>query len=447
MTAPSTPIDARIVRAEDLERSGQSLQAERLYMEVLEANPAHSVAARRAAHLALRRQDTGRAIDLLTRARAASPLDTDLTIDQALIEHTLGRRLEARHLLESAVSTQPDCFTAWLLLGKLHQDANNRRGMLSAWFEAVTHAQRVGQWRGPESTPPHLSAVVIEAIQTVRDGRGDLFRWSYEDLRLEHGTQSLRRVDHALAGYLGEFDPTPADPRQRPRFLYFPGLPEGPFHDPSLQPFAPSLNAAFQAIRDEALQLIQVRHRLEDFVQLGPNGRMSDFVGGEGENPAWEAFFFYRHGERYDDNHVLCPRTSAVLESIELCRIDEQSPEICFSWLGPGSHILPHHGVTNVRLVMHLALVVPPHCALKIPGCRPYEWREGELMMFDDTYEHEAWNRSHGVRVVLLMDCWNPHLTAVEKQACRRLIEAVGRLRHATTPPRTRTTSPNVAPK
>jgi aspartate beta-hydroxylase len=438
MSTPSPLPDARVDRAEHLERSGQALQAERLYLQILETDPGHPVAARRAAHLALRRQDPERAIALLELARAESPMDADLTLDQALIEHAIGRRHEARRLLESAVATQPDCFTAWLLLGKLHQDAGHRAGVLHAWFEAVTRAQRAGHWRGPESTPAQLLPVVTDAIATVRNGRAELFRASYEHVRLEHGSQALRRVDHALAGYLGEFDPTPADPRQRPKFLHFPGLPEGPFHDPSLQPFAGALTAAFPAIRDEALQLMRARHRLEDFVELGPNGRMSDFVGGEGENPAWEAFFFYRHGERYDDNHALCPRTSAVLESMELCRIDEQSPEICFSWLAPGSHILPHHGVTNVRLVMHLALVVPPDCALQIPGCAPYEWREGELMMFDDTYEHEAWNRSDGVRIVLLMDCWNPHLSAVEKQACRRLIETVSRLRLATSPRRPR---------
>ena len=45
--------------------------------------------------------------------------------------------------------------------------------------------------------------------------------------------------------------------------------------------------------------------------------------------------------------------------------------------------------------------------------------------MFDDTFLHEAWNRSDQTRIVLLMDCWNPHLTAVEKLAVRHLIETI----------------------
>ncbi|MEO7339196.1 MAG: aspartyl/asparaginyl beta-hydroxylase domain-containing protein, partial [Caldimonas sp.] len=58
-----------------------------------------------------------------------------------------------------------------------------------------------------------------------------------------------------------------------------------------------------------------------------------------------------------------------------------------------------------------------------------HAWTEGELVMFDDTFLHEAWNRSAQTRVVLLMDCWNPHLTAVERLACTQLIEMISSLK------------------
>lgn len=45
--------------------------------------------------------------------------------------------------------------------------------------------------------------------------------------------------------------------------------------------------------------------------------------------------------------------------------------------------------------------------------------------MFDDTYLHEAWNRSDEDRVVLLMDCWNPHLTEAEREGFTRIVEIV----------------------
>ena len=52
-------------------------------------------------------------------------------------------------------------------------------------------------------------------------------------------------------------------------------------------------------------------------------------------------------------------------------------------------------------------------------------------MVFDDTYEHEAWNRSDQIRVVLIFDLWNPHLTEVERAAVARLVEAMGDFRQA----------------
>jgi aspartate beta-hydroxylase len=93
--------------------------------------------------------------------------------------------------------------------------------------------------------------------------------------------------------------------------------------------------------------------------------------------------------------------------------------------LAPGTHILPHHGVTNARVVTHLPLIVPEACALRAGG-EEHAWQEGRCITFDDTFEHEAWNRSEQTRVVLIIDNWNPHLSAVERNAVADLIEAIG---------------------
>jgi aspartate beta-hydroxylase len=74
---------------------------------------------------------------------------------------------------------------------------------------------------------------------------------------------------------------------------------------------------------------------------------------------------------------------------------------------------------------MHLPLLVPSDCALNLIGVGEHQWQEGRLVMFDDTFQHEAWNRSESTRIVLLMDCWNPHLTPVERVAVKQLIEII----------------------
>lgn len=146
-------------------------------------------------------------------------------------------------------------------------------------------------------------------------------------------------------------------------------------------------------------------------------------AGGQ-DAPTWSGFYFYRHGKRRDANHASCPRTSAALAALPLVRIRGNAPEIMFSVLTPGTHVLPHRGVTNTRVVCHLPLVVPEGCALVVGGER-HEWREGEAVVFDDSYEHEAWNRGSETRVVLIADVWNPHLTAAEREAVSVLAGAM----------------------
>jgi aspartate beta-hydroxylase len=266
----------------------------------------------------------------------------------------------------------------------------------------------------------------LHAIESLRTHRKELLLATYQPLRDEFGAAALERVDRAVAGYVREIDATPADERQKPKFFFFPGLPAGPFHDPALHPWAATLAEAFPSIRAEALRVLSGGEVLPDFI-ADPGGTR-EFVSGSGADPSWKAFFFYRHGQRHDENHAKCPATSAVLDSLPLCRILDQAPEVLFSVLAPGSHINAHHGVSNVRLVMHLPLLVPPDCALNLPDRGLHEWVEGRPVMFDDTYLHEAWNRSSQPRVVLLMDCWNPHLSQAERTAVKTLLETISAL-------------------
>jgi len=77
-----------------------------------------------------------------------------------------------------------------------------------------------------------------------------------------------------------------------------------------------------------------------------------------------------------------------------------------------------------------LPLLIPSDCALNVGG-ELHAWREGRVVVFDDTYEHEAWNRSQQTRVVLIFDLWNPFLTEVECLALADIVVAIGGLREA----------------
>ena len=77
-----------------------------------------------------------------------------------------------------------------------------------------------------------------------------------------------------------------------------------------------------------------------------------------------------------------------------------------FSILEPGKHLPPHRGPYNGVLRLHLGLIVPePREQLGIRVDKDvYRWKEGEAVIFDDAYEHEAWNRTPHTRVVLFVD-------------------------------------------
>jgi aspartate beta-hydroxylase len=391
---------------------------------LLSARPRAREAAIWAARLANQRSDAARAERVLNTALAALPDDPLLVVDLAVLQADTGRLPQALALLQQHVQRVPASVMAWLLLSQMLEDSGRSSASLMAAYEGVTRAQAEGAWTGPSTTPPHLHGFVAHAVGKVRAGRREVFLGALEELMQAHPGEALRRIQRAVLGYLGEIDVKPKHPRQRPVVLYIPDLPDEPYMDPFLHPWARRLQQAFPTIRREAMALLARDAGFEDFVRQKPGDTMERYLAGRA--PAWEALFFYRHGTRYDENHALCPETSAMLESIDLFRVPGQAPEILFSVLRPGTTILAHHGICNARSVMHLPLLVPPDCALNLVDVGAHAWREGEPVLFDDTYLHEAWNRSDSIRMILLMDCWNPHLTLPEREAVVRLTQVIG---------------------
>jgi aspartyl/asparaginyl beta-hydroxylase (cupin superfamily) len=94
-----------------------------------------------------------------------------------------------------------------------------------------------------------------------------------------------------------------------------------------------------------------------------------------------------------------------------------------FSLLAPGTHIPPHNGVSNARLVCHLPLIVPPGCWFRV-GAERREWAAGKPWVFDDTIEHEAMNSSEELRVLLIIDTWHPDLSPAERAAVSAIVAA-----------------------
>ena len=425
-TAPSSwQADPRLARADAHLRRGEALQAEMLFRGLLAEHADCVPAARALAALAGDRGDFAAADRYLTRLEALTPDDPGVMVDRAHVQIATGAVEQAVSTLEKVVSRHPAQHLAWLMLADTRDACGNGLGALKARYQGITGAQAAGQWVSNETTDPPVLQAVLRNIQSLQDGQRNLLLQTLDELQQQLGRQDLSRVTKAVSGYLGEWDATPPDPRQRPKFFYVPDLPPGPYHDPMLHPWAQAWQDSWRDVRVEAAALLAEDKDFESFLGLRPGQAAPEYVGGSNPNAAWDAYFFYRHGERFDEHHARCPKTSAALEAIDLCRVQHQAPEVCFSVIRPHSTIMPHHGVTNTRLVMHLPLIIPGDCALDIIDGEPHRWREGELMMFDDTFQHGAWNRTDQARLIVLMDCWNPHLSAAERVAVARVVEVI----------------------
>ena len=80
----------------------------------------------------------------------------------------------------------------------------------------------------------------------------------------------------------------------------------------------------------------------------------------------------------------------------------------------PNSNIDPHCGPTNLRLRCHLPLIVPSGCGINVAG-ETREWKEGELMVFDDAYEHYVFHNGTSERLIPLFDMWHPDIGKEER--------------------------------
>jgi aspartate beta-hydroxylase len=329
--------------------------------------------------------------------------------------------------LRRALSADARLHRARLMLGKVLSLLGQPREAAVEYHRAVTIAQKLGVWVSEATTPVPLREEVLCAVQTAQRYRRAVVDEALAPLRARHGTTELARIDACVASYLGERVVAPADARQRPKTLYFPALPATPWLPAEKLPWLDILRDSAAAIREELVSLrTAATAGFEPFLDFPTPAHIERHLRGRGaEAPAWDAFFFYRHGKRNDANHARCPQTSAALEACPLIRIRDHAPEICFSVLTPGTHILPHHGDTNTRVVVHLPLIVPPGCALNVGG-ELHEWHEGKPVVFDDTFEHEAWNRGSSDRVVLIIDAWHPDLTEPERAALSALVPLLG---------------------
>jgi aspartyl/asparaginyl beta-hydroxylase (cupin superfamily) len=270
--------------------------------------------------------------------------------------------------------------------------------------------------------PPQIAAIAEHAETQWRkwlDERDSAMKSAMADCEDRAGVDQQRRMARFRDNILHRTKVYHSQPTQ----FHYPELPEREFHPNAMFPWMGALQAATEEIAAELRGVLESeRAELVPYI-VYPEHLPLDQWRELNKNLDWTAIHLLQNGVRIEGNAALCPKTMAVLAQIDQPVIAGSSPNAMFSLLAPKTAIPPHVGVSNVRLVCHLPLIVPEGCWFRVGGETRY-WRKGEALVFDDTIEHEALNPSDELRVVFIFDVWRPDLEPIERQAIAAAIEA-----------------------
>ncbi|KJE76153.1 aspartyl/asparaginyl beta-hydroxylase domain-containing protein [Ferrimicrobium acidiphilum] len=191
-------------------------------------------------------------------------------------------------------------------------------------------------------------------------------------------------------------------------------VPTTPFMDPEIFPWTKTLEDGWKDMRAELDELLGRRDDLPNFQDISRD------VASISDDDQWKTVFFMGYGYRSAANWERCPKTAALLEQVP------GMTTAFFSILSPGKHLPPHRGPYRGVLRYHLGLRIPEPkelCGIEVGG-ETRHWEEGKSLLFDDGYQHSAWNDSTELRAVLFLDVVRP-MSGAAKVTNDALLKAI----------------------
>ena len=407
----ASEIETMLGMARQAQREGRFAAAARLCEDVLAAGGEHPAALNILGRQALASDRPAVAAALFRRAIAADPIAPELHMNLATALRARDDGPGERAALEGALAIDQRHFMAVVRLAELFERSGENDRAAERWSGVLAMAVLLDE-RSPaiEAMLAHAQAFVTRQQAAFAAAVDD----GLATLRRTIPPAERRRVDGCIDHLLGR--------RQiyanSCSGLHVPFLPADEFFDRAHFPWLAHIEAKTDVIRDELIALLEAdTPGIRPYVAMAP-GTPENKWSPLDNRLAWGAFHLWKNGVRDDAACARCPQTIAAIEALPLAALPARAPSVFFSLLQPGTHLPPHTGVTNLRAIIHLPLIIPDDCGFRVGG-ETREWRVGEAWAFDDTIEHEAWNRSDRLRAILIFDVWNPHITEAEREVLR----------------------------
>ena len=370
--------------------------------------------------------DALRARELYERAIAADGASKVLWLNLATACRSLGDQKAEGAALERALAIEPRYVPALLQKAELMERLDNRKAAATVYqaaLDCVASGTPVTQ---------QMAAALTHAQQLVTANSRELETFLERELaslRQRHAGADQQRYDACRDVFLRKRRVYPHDPKG----ILFPYLPAIEFFRREDFPWLDTLEAATEDIAAEALAaLAGDRAGFKPYVDF-PASAPIDQWAPLNHSFDWSVYNLLDDGALVPSHIEKCPKTAAVLARLPLCDIPNYAPGAYFSVLKPRTRLPAHTGTTNTRSIVHLPLVIPEGCGFRV-GSLVRAWQMGEAWVFDDTIDHEAWNDSDQVRIVLIFDIWNPLLTAAERDLVRGFTMGLGRYYGAAAP-------------
>jgi len=398
--------------------AGRVGESDQLLVRAAQLAPGHPAVLNELGTRMMERGEHAKARDMFQRATTADPGHPALWSNLASSLGALGLIKEELEAIERALALEPRHLASLLQKAAVIEARGDIRNAARAYRNALATL-------APGSKPPPTATAAIEhAREVVRADDAALaeaLETRLASIRDRHAGGTYRRVDRCLEFLTGRrtrYNPQPS-------FMYFPEIPAVEFFDRADFPWLDAIEAATEDIRSELTTvLVSDRAGLEPYVAY-PEGVPLDQWKELNKSRRWSAYFLWNQSEPQPAHLARCPRTAELLKTAPQCDVAGRGPTAFFSILDAATVIPAHSGVTNTRLTVHLPLIVPPDCGFRV-GSETREWVPGKAWVFDDTIEHQAWNRSDLPRAILIFDIWNPFLSAAERDLVRAATEVFG---------------------